>query len=123
MDEYRFASCNVYYVLHLFIPIRHRDGRQAGPLAKFINGKAELTLVGKKLYGVWTLLPIRFPQLAIDAFRVIPDYVHGIFILDWREQEKKYSRSSALTECKGVIRESDVETSQFCNIELLRTAG
>jgi hypothetical protein len=84
MDEYRFLTSEVFYVLHQFLPVRSGGGL----LSELVEGKIRLTPEGKMLYGVWTLLPIRFPQLAIDAFRIMPEYVHGIFVLDRLRQEK-----------------------------------
>lgn len=35
---------------------------------------------GTEMEGIWRTLPVRFPQVELDAFVVMPNHVHGILL-------------------------------------------
>ena len=38
------------------------------------------------MYGEWISLRDRYPQITLDAFGVMPNFVHGIIVLDSERQ-------------------------------------
>lgn len=45
-----------------------------------VNGEVSLNLAGCMVLSVWDELPNRFSGLELDAFVVMPNHVHGIFM-------------------------------------------
>lgn len=45
------------------------------------RGEVELSAVGCIVLETWEVLPARFPQVALDAFVVMPNHVHGIVVI------------------------------------------
>jgi putative transposase len=46
-----------------------------------LEGTLVLNEAGAAVQRVWVGLPLRFPQVKLDAFVVMPNHVHGIIIL------------------------------------------
>jgi hypothetical protein len=46
-----------------------------------VGGEMRLTGAGRMVYDVWNDLPKHYPGVAIDAFIVMPNHIHGITIL------------------------------------------
>ncbi len=42
------------------------------------NGLVRPTLVGSVVQEIWSQIPTRDPAIAVDAFVVMPDHIHGI---------------------------------------------
>ena len=55
-------------------------GREPG-LGDVVDGKARLSAAGRVVLRARESLPDRFPSLALDAFVVMPNHVHGIVFL------------------------------------------
>ena len=46
------------------------------------DGKVRLSVAGRLVRRVWESLPDRFAGLALDAFVVMPNHVHGVVVMD-----------------------------------------
>lgn len=55
-------------------------------LARLRRNALELTAAGRIVADAWADLPSRFPHIAIDAFVVMPDHIHGIIVIRRRPQ-------------------------------------
>jgi putative transposase len=49
---------------------------------KIVNGKMELTEIGKIASCFWNEIPNHFPFVILDEFIIMPDHVHGIIIIN-----------------------------------------
>lgn len=49
---------------------------------KIIEGKMELSELGKIAQQYWTEIPTHFPYVHLGAFVIMPNHVHGIVIID-----------------------------------------
>ena len=47
-----------------------------------MNGEMRLNPYGCMVVDVWNNLPNHFPTVALDAFVVMPNHVHGIIVLN-----------------------------------------
>jgi len=45
------------------------------------GGQIRLSPAGEMVSGLWLELPQHYPGVAVDAFVVMPDHVHGIIVL------------------------------------------
>ena len=68
--DYSEAAC-------YFVTIRAHDVS----LSEIVNGEVVLNDAGYMVQREWDALPDRFPSVALDAFVVMPDHVHGIIVL------------------------------------------
>ncbi len=50
-------------------------------LGEVVDGEMQVNEVGALVLNVWNGLPDRFAGVALDAFVVMPNHVHGIVIL------------------------------------------
>jgi REP element-mobilizing transposase RayT len=62
-----------------FITICTRD--RVSSLGDVVEGVATLSAAGSIVQNIWDSLPDRFPNVAVDAFIVMPNHVHGILIV------------------------------------------
>ncbi|MCJ7626067.1 MAG: hypothetical protein MUO76_21455 [Anaerolineaceae bacterium] len=44
----------------------------------FVNGEVQLSPIGKTADRFWREIPEHFPNIAVDEYGIIPNYVHGI---------------------------------------------
>jgi putative transposase len=49
---------------------------------KIINGKMELSEIGKIANQCWLEIPKHFPNATLDEFVVMPNHIHGIIIIE-----------------------------------------
>ena len=49
---------------------------------KIIEGKMELSEIGKIAQQYWTEIPTHFPYVHLGAFVIMPNHIHGIVIID-----------------------------------------
>ena len=47
-------------------------------LGKIINGKMNLSLIGKITESIWKQIPEKFQNIFLDVFQVMPDHFHAI---------------------------------------------
>ena len=71
LGGYDYSQGGCYYVTVCTQDRVHRFGEVVG-------ATVILNEVGRMLVAVWESLPVRFPTLALDAFVVMPDHVHGV---------------------------------------------
>jgi hypothetical protein len=76
-DDHDFSVSSIHY-LRVFV---------SAELCSNESGKAKLNEVGRELYGEWSSLPTRYEQLALDAFNVLPNFIHGILCIDLQRQK------------------------------------
>lgn len=50
------------------------------------NGEMQLNDMGKMAWDFWMAIPCHFPFITLDAFVVMPNHIHGILILNNREE-------------------------------------
>lgn len=51
------------------------------------NGEMNLSEIGKLADQYWLEIPNHFPGVTLDAFVIMPDHMHGILIVENRDQE------------------------------------
>jgi len=48
---------------------------------EIVNGEMRLTDAGKMIQAVWDEIPAHYPGIDIDSFIVMPNHIHGIFVI------------------------------------------
>jgi hypothetical protein len=104
-NDYNFADAGAYYYLRVCVRSWRRS-RQNQPqpeepvaLSTIQDRKLRLTPDGREVYGQWATLANRFKQLELDAVNVLPYFIHGILVIDYRRQralELRHPRSSSI---------------------------
>ena len=56
-----------------------------------LDGEKQLTDIGTMVSEVWLSLPIQYPDVELDAFVVMPDHFHGIFLTGQSESAESVS--------------------------------
>lgn len=51
------------------------------PFSRIIGGVPELTAMGRVAEECWIEIPEHFPFVALDAFVIMPDHIHGIVVI------------------------------------------
>lgn len=46
-----------------------------------VDGEMVLNEAGQMVQGVWDELPMHYPDIATDAFTIMPNHIHGIIII------------------------------------------
>jgi REP element-mobilizing transposase RayT len=74
LPTYDYRNCGAYFVTVCT--------HQRRPLfADVTTGQLRETKLGRAVRRAWSEIPEHSPQVAIDAFVVMPDHVHGIVII------------------------------------------
>ena len=71
---YDYGQAAAYMVT---IDVDYREWR----FGSIEQGIVRLNAAGRMTQAEWLALPARFPGIALDAFAVMPDHVHGILVL------------------------------------------
>jgi len=71
---YDYAGGGAY-----FITICTQDGRFL--FGQIVEGEMKLTEEGSIVRRIWDTLPRRFESLVLDAFQMMPNHLHAIFVL------------------------------------------
>jgi REP element-mobilizing transposase RayT len=95
---YDYAQCGTYFIT---MCIQHRECL----LGAVVDGVMEPNEAGKTVQSVWEALPKRFPSILLDAFVVMPNHVHGIFVIVPPNQ-KSQSKKGAASD-KGAARSEE----------------
>jgi len=74
LEGYDYASAGAY-----FVTVCTQDG--ASLLGVVVDGETRLNDAGRMVQAVWDQLPDSYPGVAVDAFQVMPNHVHGIIVL------------------------------------------
>ena len=77
--EYDYAVCEVYY-----LRIRTSFGRAS--LGRIDESKFHISDEGRIVYREWISLRYRYPQIILDAFGLMPNFIHGILVVDTEKQ-------------------------------------
>ena len=51
-------------------------------LGDIVDGEMRLSEIGKIVQGCWMEIPKHFPNVSLDEFRVMPNHLHGILVLN-----------------------------------------
>jgi REP element-mobilizing transposase RayT len=62
-----------------FVTICTVDGKCL--FGEVVEGEMFLNEAGRLVQKTWDSLPTRFRSLVLDAFQVMPDHIHGVFVL------------------------------------------
>jgi hypothetical protein len=76
-DDHDVSVSSIHY-LRVFVSL---------DLGQIENAKVKLNEIGRRVYGEWASLAIRYNQVTLDAFSVLPNLVHGILCIDLRRQK------------------------------------
>jgi REP element-mobilizing transposase RayT len=71
---YDYAGGGAY-----FVTICTQDGKFL--FGQIVEGEMKLTEEGSIVQRIWDTLPQRFGSLVLDAFQMMPNHLHGIFVL------------------------------------------
>lgn len=74
LKRYDYSSPGAYCIT---ICIQNR----ACLLGEIHRGVVQLSDAGRMVQQAWLQLPERFPQIALDAFVIMPNHIHGILVL------------------------------------------
>ncbi|MBI3128798.1 MAG: transposase [Candidatus Tectomicrobia bacterium] len=77
-----YASRGAYFIT---ICVQGRECR----LGEIAGGKMRLSEAGAMVHRTWEELPLRFPNVGLDAFVVMPNHLHGILVLKVRRGESR----------------------------------
>ena len=72
--DYDYSQANAY----VFTVVVHE---RAWLLGEVVAQEFRPSMAGEVVKQVWLDLPIRFPTIALDAFVVMPNHIHGIVFL------------------------------------------
>jgi putative transposase len=75
LAEYDYRQPGAYFIT----VCTHGRAARFGTLA---NGRMHLNDAGRLLHAVWQALPEHYPGIALDAFVVMPDHIHGIIVIN-----------------------------------------
>ncbi|MDH5382864.1 MAG: hypothetical protein OEW75_18560, partial [Cyclobacteriaceae bacterium] len=71
LKGYNYSQLGMY-----FITICCKD--QISRFGEIVKGKMILNDCGKIAFNEWKSLPIRFPQMKMDALQIMPNHMHAI---------------------------------------------
>jgi REP element-mobilizing transposase RayT len=75
LAEYDYRQPGAYFIT----VCTHGRAARFGSLA---NGRMHLNDAGQVLHAIWQTLPEHYPGIALDAFVVMPDHIHGIIVIN-----------------------------------------
>lgn len=71
LPGYDYSAAGNYFVTLCTHERQHLFG-------SVVDGKVRLNAVGAKVQEGWRAIPEYFPHVALDAFVIMPNHVHGI---------------------------------------------
>jgi REP element-mobilizing transposase RayT len=74
LKGYDYSQCGAYFIT---ICINH--GRTF--LGKIREGEMFASPAGEMVAESWDDLPLRFPNIDLDEFTIMPNHIHGIFLI------------------------------------------
>ncbi len=75
MPKYNYSSRGCYFIT---ICIKNKEANLFG---KIVDGKIELSQMGKIANKCWMEISNHFPHVRLDEFIIMPDHVHGIIVI------------------------------------------
>jgi putative transposase len=79
---------------------------------EIMDGKMQLSEIGKIAGKYWFEIPLHFPFIKLDEFVVMPNHIHGIIIVDKPYSHDKSTRLGNTNELDGTTVETLHATSQ-----------
>ena len=91
LSGYDYSRTGAYFVTTC------THGR-ADLFGKIVKNEMRLNVYGRMVQEVWNGLPGHYPHVALDAFVIMPNHVHGIVVLVGAGfQTRAYAESRAYT--------------------------
>jgi len=63
-------------------------GKRECFFGKINSNTMELSDAGHVATKLWTQIPAHFPNVALGEFVIMPNHVHGIIIIDWKQSRR-----------------------------------
>jgi REP element-mobilizing transposase RayT len=73
LKVYDYVSMGAYYVTIC-------AAQRGSVFGRSVGGKMRLNAIGRLVHATWLSVPEHHPHVALDAFVVMPDHVHGIIV-------------------------------------------
>lgn len=94
---YDYSQVGAYHVIICTHARAHLFGRVVDPAERAQDPYMELNDAGMIVQRCWVEIPRHYPQVALDAFQVMPDHVHGIIVINavvapWGDPHRSRSR-------------------------------
>ena len=74
LQGYDYSQAGAYFVT---ICTQNRECL----FGNIMTGDVHLNSIGKIVHEQWNVIPQRFPTVELDAFVVMPNHIHGIFVV------------------------------------------
>jgi len=84
--QYRLPKFNYSGEGNYFVTICIDDRKHH--LGEIENGKMILSDLGKIVDKIWNKIPIKFENVDLDVYQVMPDHFHGIVVIKEVKSEK-----------------------------------
>jgi putative transposase len=75
LDEYDYSQPGMYYVTVC------TSGREC-LFGRVVDDSIVLNAIGEAVEKCWLVIPKHFPHVAIDAYIVMPNHIHGIIMIE-----------------------------------------
>lgn len=59
-------------------------------------------MIGEMVHEIWTAMPGEFSSVTLDAFVVMPNHVHAIALMDYREIERNPELGTIIQRFKSI---------------------
>jgi len=98
LPTYDYSQAGMYFVT---ICTHHRKNR----LCEIKGGRVIKNDEGDIIQDTWNDLPERFPNIVLDEFTIMPNHIHGIIIIHYREVKK--AQQAAPLQIKTIKKHQD----------------
>jgi putative transposase len=115
LKHYDYSQAGAYFITIVTQNRQHLFGR-------IENGVMNQNLAGMMVETIWYDLPERFPHIALDAFVVMPNHVHGIIVINPQPNNKTSFTSNDTITAQTILGKS-MQTDNHTIITLNDTAG
>src|SRR5574341_1277942 len=75
LKGYDYTQVGAYFVT---ICTQHRECL----FGEVVDGEMQVNVYGRIVQACWDAITIHFPFVALDAFMVMPNHIHGIIVLN-----------------------------------------
>ncbi len=77
LKGFDYTQVGAYFVT---ICTQHREC----PFGEVVDGEMQVNVYGRIVQACWDAITMHFPFVAMDAFMVMPNHIHGIIVLNDR---------------------------------------
>jgi REP element-mobilizing transposase RayT len=104
LKGYDYSQEGLYFITICCQDMKHRFG-------KILHAEMILNEYGQIAHDEWMKLPDRFPNIALDAFQIMPNHMHGIIALTTSEVRSTLAvdRHSTLANPPADLQENALE--------------